>query len=239
MRICRSETLPSNRALLRDLHTTDDNHHVGEGTVVQIIGFLIKGKYSNVGKNKGESVNRHFEDREENDIHMNIVKTKPPESPTKTQLETLECESVIAEVSPHFRPELWEPLGRLVKTTAKATAAKKIAALDLDRPMRFAGQAFFDASHRPCVNGKPQESSKRVSSWEVHPVYRIEVCLNSSLSGCAPDRTDVWVSLDEWLTADEEEDGDSGDLLNGVGRLRPVSAVTTHGHISTSRQAGR
>jgi hypothetical protein len=74
-----------------------------------------------------------------------------------------------------------------------------------DSPNRITGQAFFDASHRPGKNGTPQQSSKQVSAWEIHPIYSIEVCTNTSLSGCKPDRDDVWMSLHDWLAPEEEE----------------------------------
>jgi hypothetical protein len=123
--------VPADRSVLKDLHTTTEGDTTGEGSVVQLIGLLIKAKFSNVGT--GETVNCELPDREENDIHINVVKDKPPVEPTTNQLKDLECRSVVVEISPHFRPEQWEPLGRLVKTTAHATAAKKIAAFDLRR----------------------------------------------------------------------------------------------------------
>jgi hypothetical protein len=69
--------------------------------VVQLIGFLIKAKFSNVGK--GETVNCELPDLEESDIHINVVKDKPPAEPTTNQLHDLECRSVVVEISPHFR----------------------------------------------------------------------------------------------------------------------------------------
>jgi len=43
--------------------------------------------------------------------------------------------------------------------------------------VRVTGQQFFDGSHVPCKNGAPQGSNpKRVSLWEIHPIYSFEVC---------------------------------------------------------------
>jgi hypothetical protein len=72
----------------------------------------------------------------------------------------------VVEISPHFRPESWEQLGTLQKTSANATAAKKIAALDLRRPIRFTGHALYDANHKPCTGTTPHGSSRRISAWE-------------------------------------------------------------------------
>jgi hypothetical protein len=177
---------------------------VGEGTLVRFIGFLAKGKYSNTGKGNGESVNCNLTDREENDIHLVIAPSKPSTTASAAALDTLECKSVVAEITPHSRPEPWEVLGNLHKTSG-SSAASKIAGLSLNRPMRFTGQAFFDASHRPCKAGKPQDSSKRVSNWEVHPVYAIEVCKNTTLSACKDSNKSVWVPLHKWLADLEDE----------------------------------
>jgi hypothetical protein len=195
---CGDANLPTDRSLLMDIHTTDSGEKVGEGTLVRFIRFPMKGKYSNTGKGNGESVNCRLEDREENDIHLVIAPTKPSATATAAQLDTLECKSVVVEISPHARPEPWEVLGNLHKTSS-SSAVHKIQGLELHRPMRFTGQAFFDASHRPCKNGKPQDSSKRVSNWEVHPVYAIDVCKNTTLANCKDDNAAVWVPLHTWL----------------------------------------
>jgi hypothetical protein len=197
--------MPDDRTDLADLHTTSEGDSVGEGTVVELIGFLIKGKFSNLGS--GETVNCKLGDREENDIHLSVVPTKPPANPTDAQLKDLECASAVVEISPHFRPETWEQLGTLQKTSANATAAKKIAALDLRRPMRFTGHAMYDANHTPCTGTTPHGSSRRISAWEIHPAYAIDVCINTSLSGCPKNQPNRWRPLHKWLAPidDEEE----------------------------------
>lgn len=67
--------VPADRSVLKNLHSTTEGDTIGEGSVVQLIGFLIRGKFSNVGT--GETVNCQLPDREENDSHVNIVKDKP------------------------------------------------------------------------------------------------------------------------------------------------------------------
>jgi hypothetical protein len=76
---------------------------------------------------------------------------------------------------------------------------------------RCASQAslFFDGSHRPCTRTTPHGSSRRISAWEIHPVYAIEVCINTSLSGCPRTDATKWQPLHKWLQAlEEEEEGD-------------------------------
>jgi hypothetical protein len=38
----------------------------------------------------------------------------------------------------------------------------------------------------------------RVSSWEIHPVYAIDVCKKKSLNSCKADNDSVWTPLDQW-----------------------------------------
>jgi len=93
--------------------------------------------------------------------------------------------SVTAEISPHFQPEKWN--------TAKLKSASK-------HPLRLQGQLMYDASHRPCPRPPHSRDPARVSSWEIHPVYAIDVCTKKSLSNCKADNNDssVWVPLDQW-----------------------------------------
>ena len=42
--------------------------------------------------------------------------------------------------------------------------------------------------------------------WEIDPVYAIDVCVNKSLSGCPAKNDAKWLSLDEWLNEEQEED---------------------------------
>ena len=54
--------------------------------------------YSNLGS--GESVNCKRPDQESNDIHIVLGQTAE---------EKDECNSVTAEMSPQFRPAVWDP----------------------------------------------------------------------------------------------------------------------------------
>src|SRR6266850_5768374 len=84
-----------------------------------------------------------------------------------------------AEIIPHFRPHAWTMLATL--NGPNVVTLRQNARLD--RPLRFTGQLMFDASHLPCSNGQPaSEAPARTSSWEVHPVYRIDVCTALTLA---------------------------------------------------------
>ena len=76
-------------------------------------------------------------------------------------------------------------------------------AMDLDRPLRITGQRMMDSSHKPCTPGHPQ-SPRRLSVWEIHPVYAIDVCKKKSISFCRVGVDTDWDALDVWLHHDEE-----------------------------------
>lgn len=97
-----------------------------------------------------------------------------------------ECGSVTAETIPHLRPGAWDG--------SEILAAQ-------DHPFRFTGQLMYDAAHRPCSGNPPkarQGDPKRQSSWEIHPVYAIDVCKHKSLANCGADNDSAWTPLDQW-----------------------------------------
>lgn len=169
-----SGTPPADRSGLQDLYTTSDGNTIGEGSLVQFVGFILDAHHSNV--TNGESVNCKQKGRENNDIHIVLAESKSVNF----------CNSITAEMSPHFRPEDWDS-GVLE---------------DLGRPVRLTGHLFFDGSHVPCRPGNPA-SPARVSVWEIHPVYQVDVCSNTSLSGCPFDDESKWVPLNDFATQDE------------------------------------
>lgn len=152
-------------------YTTTEGETAGEGTVVTFAAFIEEAHFADTSS--GEGVNCKLPGRENNDVHIALAQRRN---------ETDECKSVTAEMSPHFRPPLWaeRPLN------------------SIDRPVRITGQLFFDASHHPCT-GTKRPNPKRVSSWEVHPVYNIEVCRNTTLARCHADDDNAWESLDAFM----------------------------------------
>jgi len=59
--------------------------------------------------------------------------------------------------------------------------------------VRVTGQRMFDSSHTPCINGSPAKGDPaRVSLWEVHPIYKFEVCPQGNCAG------GDWVPLEAW-----------------------------------------
>jgi hypothetical protein len=146
---------PSNRGFLKDL---------GEGDLVVFEGYVFHAR-----QECGETVNCGNVVANVNashDIHIALLET-----PRKTKLDgpkpdqdAEECTAFVAEMVPHHRPGVWT-----------ACNVNDVAAAGLK--VRITGQRFFDGSHVPCKNGAPQgDNPKRMSLWEIHPIYAFEVC---------------------------------------------------------------
>lgn len=188
---------PTDRSALRSLPSrAPDGSALGEGRLVRIVAFIFEAHYSDVSS--GESVNCKIPGEPNNDIHMALVAT-PAESD--------ECQSVTTEITPHFRPAAW---------TDTALNAMK------GTPVRITGQLFFDASHHPCSAGK-RPSPLRQSSWEIHPLYRFEVCTKQTLGECKVEDDGLWVSL-----SDQEKTGTTGirDLEKPQPATQPKQRVS-------------
>jgi hypothetical protein len=170
-----SNSLPPDRGVLHDIFTTESGATIGEGSLVRLSAFVLDAHYSNVSN--GESVNCKKSGEENNDIHI-ALGTTPDEGDL--------CNSVTAEISPHLRPLTWKP--------------EYLNGLH-HHPVRLTGQMFFDGSHTPCRNGTG--SPRRVSVWEIHPVYAIDVCRNQTLAGCDANDESKWVPLEVWLNLAE------------------------------------
>jgi hypothetical protein len=171
-------TLPEDRSVLGGLIEDGRGGRLGEGRLVRIAAFVIDAKNSNTSK--GESVNCQKKGAANNDIHISLGKHADDDL----------CNSVTAEITPHFRPATWN----------------KDNLNNLTRPVRITGQLFFDASHKPCHDGSGAPP-QRMSIWEIHPVYAVDVCKNKKLSSCDPDDSTNWEPLHKWADrqADPEE----------------------------------
>ena len=161
--------LPTKRDQLLGIYGMASGQRVGEGSLVRVTGYMVDSHYSNVIS--GESVNCKISGQENNDFDVHLAATPADDL----------CQSVVAEVSPHFRPSAWTP-----------HTLTQLA----DHAFRLTGHLFFDASHKPCANGVVRGGPARISLWEIHPVYGIEVC-GSTPGAC--DAGNGWVPLDQFL----------------------------------------
>lgn len=146
---------------------------LGEGRLVTLKAYVLVARQEG-----GESVNCGHQVPNQpafHDIHISLVA-----SPGTSADAAGECTGVVAEMSPHHRPDSWTHAN--VEKVARAKAL-----------VRVTGQLFFDSSHYPCAGGQPVRSNpKRVSLWEIHPVYKFEVC-TANCSGAG-----TWLPLDQW-----------------------------------------
>lgn len=191
----QAKYLPPDRSVLQGIGPNG----LGEGEVVRFAGYILKAQYSNVSS--GESVNCKRPGDASNDIHI-MLSDKPGDKA---------CNSVTAEMSPHYRPDAWTP-GNLQSS---------------DHPIRVTGQLFFDASHKPCANGKSNGPARR-SEWEIHPVYGIEVCTDASLENCSVDDDSKWTVL-----AAQSPEGSGGSAAGRSTRHR--GAGTHHNRRSATQ----
>ncbi|MEP6741119.1 MAG: hypothetical protein ABJB61_01365 [bacterium] len=174
------EDLPPDRSVVVDLITDTHGEHFGEGMLVRLEGFVFKAQHSNtfVFSGKGESVNCKAKTLKRNDIHIALSRTKAGAMDTS---EASECETVTAEISPHHRSAIYNRFDSNPKDFLNGKKQKAGQDKLKGQPLplkgarvRLTGQLFFDASHSaPCRNG--QGAPPRLSIWEVHPVFAIEV----------------------------------------------------------------
>ena len=142
---------------------------LGEGSQVVLQGYVLVARQEgaesvNCGTNVPNAPVYH-------DIHISIVQN-PGDA---------ECSGVVAEMVPHHRPTAW------TQKNVQAIANAKLL-------VRVTGQLMFDSSHSPCSGGVSiQGDPSRSALWEVHPIYKFEVC---SRGDCSSDAG--WLSLEEW-----------------------------------------
>ncbi len=156
---------------------------LGEGQYVSYVCFIKEAHYSDTMR--GESVNCNLPGPAANDIHVVLVKDPNDQDP---------CNSTVAEISPHYRPANWTPENLI-------TASK-------NRPVRIRGQLFCDTSHSAC-SGNYRPNPKRISIWEIHPVYSVEICEQTMLSECQSS-TAKWSPLSGLVSDDTVDDEQSG-----------------------------
>ena len=150
------------------LATVDKNGHnvmLGEGDVVTLDAFVLDAKHDDTFPFGfgGETVNCKNTLLEWNDIHVALGRTATMS----------ECDSVTAEILPHFRPPVWERFDSNSCTMGHVTNPLPVKGIRV----RITGQLFFDGSHLPnsCAKPHPGGNPLRRAVWEIHPVYKIEV----------------------------------------------------------------
>jgi hypothetical protein len=164
-------------------------HWLGEGHVIQLAGYIKRAHVHNCGPSG------------ERQIGSDLVKCGLADGDIETSeielvLQSLEaspdadeCESLTAKIIPHYRPAAWS---RIDLATPQL-------------PVRITGQAFYDDSNPSCqklADGRwlRRGTLARRTSWEIHPVYAIDVCVAKNVADChALDDANLWVPYHDWI----------------------------------------
>ena len=88
------------------------------------------------------------------------------------------------------------PAGFLVPSGRDGSVKKRETPLG-SNPVRIRGPLFFDASHVPCAPDK-EANPARLWLWEIHPVYAIDVCSETTIAACRIDDESLWTPLNEF-----------------------------------------
>ena len=182
------QKLPADRSVLQNLSIKDGSNSltIGEGSKVAFVGFVSAYEFADT--HGGEDVNCNLNGDDTNDIHLTLRQTAGLILKRPATLPDPRCNSVSAEISSHFRPAAWNKLA--------SSASNSIFAA---RPLRITGALTFDAEHKPCTNGKPATGSPvRISVWEIHPVYAVDVCKNTTLAKCKATDNTAWTPFDKF-----------------------------------------
>ena len=157
---------------------------LGEGTLVQLRAYVLTAKQEqSESVNCGDTFDKEEKKNLFHDIHISLVETEELTRPkNKSEAVTNECQGIVVEMPPHYRPPEWT-----------AANVNKVARAHL--PVRVTGNFFFDSSHVPCADDKPVRSNpKRISLWEIHPIYKFEICT----ADCDGEGTRL--PLEDWIS---------------------------------------
>jgi hypothetical protein len=181
---------PPTRAPLANIIALSNGVKLGEGKSVTYVGWVLDAHHSNVDskepltKGNGESVQCNLLGCAYNDIHITLAEHLE---------ETALCNTIVAEIIPHYRPPAWD----LFDSPDYSIFLKT-------HPVRISGQLFFDGSHVPCSNGKAgfnpvtkREDFQRVALWEIHPIYAIDICKQTDKAKCRADDPTAWFPFSE------------------------------------------
>jgi hypothetical protein len=181
---------PPSRAKLANIITLSNGAKLGEGNTVTFVGYVLDARHSNVDKDEpltkgnGESVQCNLLGCAYNDIHIALA-----EDPK----ETAWCNTIVAEIIPHYRPPAWD----LFDSPDYASFFKT-------HPVKVSGQLFFDGSHVACSGGKAgfnpftkHNDFERLALWEIHPIYAIDVCKHTDKSQCSASDPSAWFPFTE------------------------------------------
>lgn len=171
--------LTVSRKSLAQLAVLTGRSGVGEGTVIRTAGIISKAHVTGCrepapGETAGEAVTCYFMGGPKvSEIQLNL-------SPVAGPRDQPDCDTIVAKLVTHYRPIWWDDID--IKTP--------------EAPVRITGQLFYDDTAGTCQGSGGR--SPRMTRWEVHPVYAIDVCI-ASAAECDPANGQLWVPYHQWL----------------------------------------
>lgn len=150
-----------------------------EGDLVSFIGYIVE-----VKPGSSETVDCNCTEADAIDVHIAVadhlldLQTDPANATNEQKHEVtvkndaeLCTNSFVVETIPHKRPVALE------QKAIEPLRGKKI--------VKITGPLLFDASHKPCNGTTPGTGDPaRVTVFEIHPVYDIEICSQSAMTQC-------------------------------------------------------
>jgi hypothetical protein len=211
-----SSQLATSRKSLARVVVLPGRADVGEGTVVRTVGLISKAHIVGCqdpapGDPAGSAVTCHFMGGPKiSEIQLNL-------SPITSPSDTPDCQAVVAKLITHYRPIWWDDID--IKTP--------------EAPVRITGQLFYDNQAEACGGRAPSSRAvgarpARLTRWEVHPVYGIDVCIAPE-AGCDPMNGARWVPYHQWLDRPEARVRASGISERVACREASLKWLTSQG----------
>lgn len=162
---------------------------VQEGDLVSFVGYIAE-----VKPGSSETVDCHCTETDEIDVHIAVADhplnlQAEPANATKEQKHEITVKNdaqlctnaFVVETIPHKRPAALE------QAAIEPLRGKTI--------VKITGPLLFDASHKPCNGTTPGSGDPaRVTVFEIHPVYDIEVCSDRAMGQCTANSNN-WKSV--------------------------------------------
>lgn len=204
-----STQLASSRRSLAEVAVLPGRSITGEGTVVRTVGVISKAHIvgcdePSPGEPVASAVTCHFMGGPKvSEIQLNLSPIgAPPGEP--------DCDTIVAKMVTHYRPIWWDDID--VKTP--------------EAPVRITGQLFYDDTAATCQG--PGARSARMTGWEVHPVYAIDVCI-ASAHECDPTNGRLWIPYHQWLDRPDAKVRATGTIERVACRDASLKWLTSQG----------
>ncbi len=185
------QKLPHDLAKSNHAQFGDALKGLGEGSIAGTVGYLY---YAQKG-GTSESSNCQLGGPNDIDFHIGIgfdpslaAKLAAKQPLTEDEKATLTKESVIVEMTPHWRARFKPEWSLALLKPAVGHQVRVLGQLLVDNE-------HYDTKDNCAIKGASQETCWRASVWELHPVTGFQVC--GTGDNCAQDGAG-WVELEDY-----------------------------------------